>query len=998
MKASNMTTKKMKSSFLPFAIVSALNLTLALSLTLTMGCAKERPVERNKDPERNNLVKDAFTVGLAKTGTPERKIWNSKVTVVRTSTNGGFAFVGFQSDARLGYFEFTRDKLKFFDAVSLYQPKGSVLPELINSWSVTHHDFKLAESDGNVTSKETEDPDKRWDQKRYFQVDWSKAEIAENGTFPAVYWQSYSDCWAPKASHLADDSLKIEPDAIHFTVAVDYVNSCPSAKRMMQSDFTYTVHYKYSFWERQVSPNFKPSAYKGESDPEMKRFGFFQTVVERMNETRGLPENVILKNIWNPNREFVDIYFAPGVKEEYKWYFNDPKVGAIARTNEVLAKAGAKLRFRMWNNDDGPPAVKGKVKEFGDGRYSFVNFVEEIDPGGAPLGYGPSDADPLTGEILTSNTIIWTGYLKYYLQRIADQQDRQKTQSKDSTLYAHMRSLLEEPEEEWVNRWDLTRGHGKAYQEILPNVTYGYTGWGRFTSSAPKADALADKLFEFKSLEKLQRRLPDKVVDMKPMFALREGARRALSKAIMEASDRRTVQTYPVQPVLSQARKMVLDGQDAKKVLQSILHRVAIHEFGHNLGLRHNFYGSVDSANFGHFHDHEPVAHGTANAQVSHTSSVMDYMDLEHETDVAYNWEPYDVAALSHAYSYGKVEPTKSYLFCTDEHTILNALCNRFDYGSTPSEVAMSMIRTYDDSYHVRNYRYNRQYWNTSGYDDDVFWDMYNMKKFLLLWRRALDRNTVGEELSRKGLSPEDVEETAKLIGEDAKKAVRLTIAFFDAVIQQKASDRPYDTEYDLFSGEVKRVGILSDKVYAMLFFMGNDGLPYHPNKPMSYASFMTFQSEPEFANLLDNIYENQLTTRVDMQPWFINSTRALYSITSTDSYNIDDSGNIDRIQVQRYTAVEMKSNFGIEVGADKDAHALRLGESRVAGFAAGDEVGYVEINGLYYLVGKQKNPYAYGIVNSILNDDAGGASVAQGKADLMEMYNLYFMARQDRR
>ena len=32
-----------------------------------------------------------------------------------------------------------------------------------------------------------------------------------------------------------------------------------------------------------------------------------------------------------------------------------------------------------------------------------------------------------------------------------------------------------------------------------------------------------------------------------------------------------------------------------EQIINDILYRVAIHELGHNLNLRHNFYGSVDA-------------------------------------------------------------------------------------------------------------------------------------------------------------------------------------------------------------------------------------------------------------------------------------------------------------------------------------------------------------------------------------------------------------------
>ncbi|MEZ4752579.1 MAG: hypothetical protein R3B54_18675 [Bdellovibrionota bacterium] len=75
-------------------------------------CAKHRDIERLNDPDGEHLEKQVFTGN----GTH----WASKVTVVRTSTNGGFAFSGLQSELKVGHFEFTKEKLKYVNDVSVY--------------------------------------------------------------------------------------------------------------------------------------------------------------------------------------------------------------------------------------------------------------------------------------------------------------------------------------------------------------------------------------------------------------------------------------------------------------------------------------------------------------------------------------------------------------------------------------------------------------------------------------------------------------------------------------------------------------------------------------------------------------------------------------------------------------------------------------------------------------------------------------------------------------
>jgi len=83
------------------------------------------------------------------------------------------------------------------------------------------------------------------------------------------------------------------------------------------------------------------------------------------------------------------------------------------------------------------------------------------------------------------------------------------------------------------------------------------------------------------------------------------------------------------------------------------------HEIGHTLGLRHNFKGSL----------------------VAPASSVMDYSSIR---DTFFTDTPgtYDVAAIRYLYGLSPDLPTQA--FCTDEDTLSDPNCGRFDSGQAP--------------------------------------------------------------------------------------------------------------------------------------------------------------------------------------------------------------------------------------------------------------------------------------------------------------------------
>jgi hypothetical protein len=191
---------------------------------------------------------------------------------------------------------------------------------------------------------------------------------------------------------------------------------------------------------------------------------------------------------------------------------------------------------------------------------------------------------------------------------------------------------------------------------------------------------------------------------------------------------------------------------------------------------------------------------------------------------------------LVYAYTSGKTDLAKinhtRYLYCTDEHTILNALCNQFDYGNTPTEILMSLIENYDTGFWTRNYRYDRAYWDTSGYNRGIFKTMFNIKKFLLLY--SVGFNTTDQVHNLGGAKIADDNslkyEIVPAIQQDMRQAVKLSLAFYTSVLQQVASERDWRTEYSNFTGKKTFQGIAADKIFAMFFLMGDDTFVYNPS------------------------------------------------------------------------------------------------------------------------------------------------------------------------
>ena len=112
-----------------------------------------------------------------------------------------------------------------------------------------------------------------------------------------------------------------------------------------------------------------------------------------------------------PSDDPVVFYFHEGFPPRFKPMFEEIK----HQTNAVMASAGASLRFdfRDWN-------VDGIERHLGDIRYSFVVWHQDIDTTRGLLGYGPSSANPVTGEIISANLHLYNIGMDWYRFLIQD--------------------------------------------------------------------------------------------------------------------------------------------------------------------------------------------------------------------------------------------------------------------------------------------------------------------------------------------------------------------------------------------------------------------------------------------------------------------------------------------------------------------------------------------------------------------------------------------------
>ncbi|MEK7790806.1 MAG: zinc-dependent metalloprotease, partial [Deltaproteobacteria bacterium] len=423
---------------------------------------------------------------------------------------------------------------------------------------------------------------------------------------------------------------------------------------------------------------------------------------------------------WDPNKK-IKYTLSRNFPKKYKFLVKK----VIARWNEVLKdmKIAGNPLIELQENH---PGISGE--ELGDLKHNFIVWIEDPIFKG-PLGLGPSYADGLTGEIINADTYIFAGNIKQTVLHILEKRERMN----------FMQSQMK-PD---ANNPDTT----KSISELIHEGSYA-PSFKKIFEEIKKPETLESALYHYKNLS---------------------------DRCYYPALEETPAGGAPAEPWFLKKTE--------EELFQEIILNTLVHEMGHNLGLAHNFKGSLDKKHY--------------ISEKIQTSSAMDYLAIEDSEEGTPG--PYDKAALAYAFS-GDFDFHENYLFCSDQSVPIDPLCNHWDRGESAEKIAEYLVKKYHDGYAHRNFRNKKIHFkNTPEAEREYSKNLINY--YFLPLREFLDYQIhVGTKSTT--LTDEPLKEDEwKILLEDLEKAAAIGFDFFTQIILDK--DRVYkDIIHPKFLGE----------------------------------------------------------------------------------------------------------------------------------------------------------------------------------------------------
>ena len=711
-----------------------------LTSLMLVSCAKERPFEE--------VYKDPLIASKASIDTNAEFLYVPNSQGVPRFTSAMAPFV--QGKEKIVKFSFKESGLVAYQMDESTEFSDNPLNNKpVLTIPVTYKSFRCREnSNDECTNAEEENTELQWFEKDRFIPTFEKVQIHEADSVGLP--DSNDSCFFERDTRLVHREVTAE--VINFELEKTYefskspgcieqlwYNSDSYDDFLDQLDDNGAFHARifFSFVKLDTITDKKyekidyPVADQG-------LFGFFKTSIREKNVNRET-EKKFLMNRWSPNKDVVDYYLSDEFAKPENEYLKRATHFAFDRMNKTLEKGGVKLKLKLHDADN---------RKAGDLRNSMIVLIEDL---ASPLlGYGPTVANPRTGEIIQGHVNMYKGSLESYAPytydslRFLEEQNRRI----ESNLPEGVKNLIEKEAltslsvAEMINSDKFHNSEKRApiaSRNFNPERAVKFAEQPRMRNDKERLASKFEKIAkegnlvtdqEKKALRNSLNEVQDKVkifdllsknsVYTVDMFNFDNLGKEALSEIDQVKDVRDEHGRLKAWDILSINQQRQL----TEILVTHAYVPTLVHEMGHNLGLRHNFAGSVDKANFYDEHDHRDL--GIRNARYS---SIMDYAysSLNELSTLG----PYDVAALKFAYNHevkmtdDSVEPVKgplfvkegikAFRFCTDENAGSSLTCNRFDEGTDELEIAKHMVESYESAFQYRNLKGRRKNFNDVG-------------------------------------------------------------------------------------------------------------------------------------------------------------------------------------------------------------------------------------------------------------------------------------------
>lgn len=790
-----------------------------ISALLAAGCAKEKPFEtvykgQNKIFAKTEAISKATGYQAIPCTDPNDPCLYVP-TAGQSSRNVDLGNIPYHTGiSKVVSFKIDDGEIRIVDMEKEAQFRDNAANDaLALSIPVTHKDYRCREdANGDCANVEEEVDDMEDRDKRFVEVDFEGMKVHEINSFDAMN-ASLFGCASEIGSRLK--KVKIDNGALNLTVERDFKIGivCLGAVEDPFRDSTFTEEYSYSFvpLSKIASPDYKPIAY---TDADEDKFGFFKTQMSNLSvDNMDIYQNYKhFLNRWNPNKKEVVYYLNKDFyKKENKSILHATEV-AVNNMNTILSQNKVKLRIKIED---------GRNKDQGDLRNSFINLIE--DPiQMSLLGYGPSVKNPFTGEIVSATANMYLGIFKQVVgeayrelvkkqgtQPVADNdadngvgvQDDSNTDTGsdvDASLVANQFKQLGMQKEKKIKTMASLINKLRAKSEFTNGLTTAQSfeqmpsiRSNRFSNLLSDGVDL-ESLTSAKDIVKTFGLSKDMVFkNNKYTFEDPEGLRKLDYYSTNNAYHAEFLNAEGIMSgILSSDAldafkvdgKLVAWENLSQKQRKDVINIVVpylwvptlVHELGHTLGLRHNFFGSVDQDNW---YTKEELASVDIKSQVP-LSTVMDYPGTN-VTELPILGK-YDIAALRFAYN-RQVEtedgnlvdiidevdgkPVKSpmtvtlkdlgdkklkeFMYCSDEHVSGSPLCNRHDLGTNLVEIAQYYVEKYKDRYDRANFRGDRtdfSVYQDMGYAGGVDYYMFTLRSFFEFYENIKLGNGLTDE------------------------------------------------------------------------------------------------------------------------------------------------------------------------------------------------------------------------------------------------------------